>query len=278
MKLKELIKKSTIKLKENNIYDYNIKLKIIIEYFFNIPRNKMIVYMDKDITNKEEVEFEKILEKVINGVPIQYITNKQEFMGIEFYVDENVLIPQPDTETLVESVIKYCDKINHSLKILDLCTGSGAIAISIAKCTKNTRIYASDISKKAIEIARKNAEKNGVQINFIESDMFENILEKDFDIIVANPPYIKTDVIKTLNAEVKNEPYIALNGGIDGLKFYKIICRESKKYITKDGVIFLEIGYDQKEDVTNIFKEKYLDVYCLKDLNNNDRVIIVKGG
>ncbi len=278
MKLEELIKKSTIKLQKNNIDDYSIKLKIIIEYFFNIPINKIIVYMNKEVSSKENVEFEKILQKVINGIPVQYITNKQEFMGLKFYVDKNVLIPQPDTEILVEHVIEYCNNINYSLKILDLCTGSGAIAISLAKYIKNANIYATDISENAIEIANKNAKINKVGINFIKSDMFENIEEKDFDIIVSNPPYIKTSVISTLSNEVKNEPYIALDGGKDGLKFYNIIYEKAEKYMNRNGIIFLEIGYDQKENIMNIFKKKYREVYCLKDLNNNDRVIIVKGG
>lgn len=278
MKLEELIKKSTIKLQKNNIDDYSIKLKIIIEYFFNIPINKIIVYMNKEVSSKENVEFEKILQKVINGIPVQYITNKQEFMGLKFYVDKNVLIPQPDTEILVEHVIEYCNNINYSSKILDLCTGSGAIAISLAKYIKNANIYATDISENAIEIANKNAKINKVGINFIKSDMFENIEEKDFDIIVSNPPYIKTSVISTLSNEVKNEPHIALDGGKDGLKFYNIICEKAEKYMNRNGIIFLEIGYDQKENIMNIFKKKYREVYCLKDLNNNDRVIIVKGG
>ena len=278
MKLEELIKKSTIKLQKNNIDDYSIKLKIIIEYFFNIPINKIIVYMNKEVSSKENVEFEKILQKVINGIPVQYITNKQEFMGLKFYVDKNVLIPQPDTEILVEHVIEYCNNINYSLKILDLCTGSGAIAISLAKYIKNANIYATDISENAIEIANKNAKINKVEINFIKSDMFENIEEKDFDIIVSNPPYMKTSVISTLSNEVKNEPYIALDGGKDGLKFYNIIYEKAEKYMNRNGIIFLEIGYDQKENIMNIFKKKYREVYCLKDLNNNDRVIIVKGG
>lgn len=278
MKLEELIKKSTIKLKENSVDDYSIKLKIIIGYFFNIPINKIIVYMNKEISSKEELEFEKILQKVIEGIPVQYITNRQEFMGLKFYVDKNVLIPQPDTEILVEHVIEYCNKINYSLKILDLCTGSGAIAISLAKYIKNANIYATDISENAIEIANKNAKINKVEINFIKSDMFDNIEEKDFDIIVSNPPYIKTSVISTLSNEVKNEPYIALDGGKDGLKFYNIIYEKAEKYMNRNGIIFLEIGYDQKENIMNIFKKKYREVYCLKDLNNNDRVIIVKGG
>ena len=197
-------------------------------------------------------------------------------MNLNFYVDENVLIPQPDTETLVEEVIneykeKKCD-------ILDLCTGSGAIAISLAKYINESNIVASDISMKALQIAKLNAEKNLVRkkIEFIESDMFNKIYKDDFDIIVSNPPYIKTKVIEKLDRQVKNEPYIALDGGADGLKFYKIIIENAYKYIKNEGKVFLEIGYDQKNELINLFKENnhYENIYSKKDLGGNDRIIV----
>ena len=197
-------------------------------------------------------------------------------MNLNFYVDENVLIPQPDTETLVLQAIKRIKQYeNNNIKVLDLCTGSGAIAISLAKEfeNKNVQVYASDISDKALEVAKKNSKKNDVHINFINSNMFENIDEK-FDIIVSNPPYIETETIKKLSKDVQQEPHIALDGGFDGLEFYKIIASEYEKYLNDNGTLLLEIGYNQKQSVTELFINR--NVECIKDLAQNDRVIIVK--
>lgn len=197
-------------------------------------------------------------------------------MKLNFYVDENVLIPQPDTEILVEEIINLYK--NKKCKILDLCTGSGAIAIALAKYVEDAQIVSSDISMKALQIAKLNAEKNLVhkKIKFIESDMFEKIDDTDFDIIVSNPPYIKTDVINTLDASVKKEPNIALDGGQDGLKFYKIIINKAHQYLSNNGKLFLEIGYDQKEDVIKLLNKTgyYNEIYSKKDLSQNDRIVV----
>lgn len=197
-------------------------------------------------------------------------------MKLNFYVDENVLIPQPDTEILVEEIINLYK--NKKCKILDLCTGSGAIAIALAKYVEDAQIVASDISMKALQIAKLNAEKNLLhkKIKFIESDMFEKIDDTDFDIIVSNPPYIKTDVINTLDASVKKEPNIALDGGQDGLKFYKIIINKAHQYLSNNGKLFLEIGYDQKEDVIKLLNKTgyYNEIYSKKDLGQNDRIVV----
>ena len=173
-------------------------------------------------------------------------------MKLKFYVDENVLIPQPDTETIVEKIIK--DYEGKKVKILDLCTGSGAIGISLAKYIEESEVTALDISMKALQIAKLNAEKNLVhkKMKFILSDMFEKIENEKFDIIVSNPPYIESDTIKTLEKQVQNEPSIALDGGKDGLKFYKIIADYAWKYLNVNGKIYLEIGYNQKEKVIKL--------------------------
>lgn len=198
-------------------------------------------------------------------------------MKLDFYVDENVLIPRSDTEILVEEVINQCSKNEEKqYKILDLCTGSGIVGISLAKYIKNCGVVCADISKKALEIAEKNAKSNNVDnVKFVYSNMFSNIKDK-FDIIVSNPPYIKRKVIEELEKEVQNEPYIALDGGIDGLDFYKIIACEAYKYLNEDGKLLLEIGYDQKEEVTNLLKdsEKFGKIYSKKDLYGNDRVVV----
>ena len=276
MNLKEILKYGKEELIKNNIEDASIIAKELAEYIFKITRAQMIANNDMEFSKDQTDNYINSIKKISTGIPIQYITNNQEFMNLNFYVDENVLIPQPDTETLVEEVInEYKEK---KCEILDLCTGSGAIAISLAKNIYESNIVASDISMKALQIAKLNAEKNLVRkkIEFIESDMFDKIYKEDFDIIVSNPPYIKTKVIEELDKQVKNEPYIALDGGADGLKFYKIIIENAYKYIKNEGKVFLEIGYDQKNELINLFKENnhYEDIYSKKDLGGNDRIIV----
>ena len=198
-------------------------------------------------------------------------------MKLNFFVDENVLIPRPDTEILVEEVIKIAKK-TKAKKILDLCTGSGAIAVSLAKYLGDVEITAIDISSKSLQIAIKNAKSNQVEdkITFIESDLFSNITDDKYDIIVSNPPYIRKDVINTLTKEVQKEPKIALDGGEDGLEFYRKIVCESDKYLKFRGYLCLEIGFDQKNDVINIInnERKYVGTYCKKDLYDNDRIVV----
>lgn len=276
MNLKEILKYGKEELIKNNIEDASIIAKELAEYIFKITRAQMIANNDMEFSKDQTDNYINSIKKISTGIPIQYITNNQEFMNLNFYVDENVLIPQPDTEILVEEVInEYKEK---KCEILDLCTGSGAIAISLAKYINESNIVASDISMKALQIAKLNAKKNLVRkrIEFIESDMFNKIYKDDFDIIVSNPPYIKTKVIEELDKQVKNEPYIALDGGADGLKFYKIIIENAYKYIKNEGKVFLEIGYDQKNELINLFKENnhYENIYSKKDLGGNDRIIV----
>lgn len=276
MNLKEILKYGKEELIKNNIEDASIIAKELAEYIFKIKRAQIIANNDMEFSKDQTDNYINSIKKISTGIPIQYITNNQEFMNLNFYVDENVLIPQPDTETLVEEVInEYKEK---KCEILDLCTGSGAIAISLAKYINESNIVASDISMKALQIAKLNAEKNLVRkkIEFIESDMFDKIYKDDFDIIVSNPPYIKTKVIEKLDRQVKNEPYIALDGGADGLKFYKIIIENAYKCIKNEGKVFLEIGYDQKNELINLFKENnhYENIYSKKDLGGNDRIIV----
>lgn len=276
MRLQELIKYGKDQLKNNKIDDETIKAKALLKYILNVDDAYLIIHNNEIQSTEIEKKYKDLMEELIEGKPLQYIMHTQEFMNLNFYVDENVLIPQPDTETLVLQAIKRIKQYeNNNIKVLDLCTGSGAIAISLAKEfeNKNVQVYASDISSKALEVAKKNAMQNNVQINFINSNMFESIKEK-FDIIVSNPPYIETKVINKLSKDVQSEPYIALDGGEDGLKYYKIIASEYEKYLNDNGTLLLEIGYDQKQSVTELFINKRVE--CIKDLAQNDRVIIVK--
>lgn len=276
MRLQELIKYGKDQLKNNKIDDETIKAKALLKYILNVDDAYLIIHNNEIQSTEIEKKYKDLMEELIEGKPLQYIMHTQEFMNLNFYVDENVLIPQPDTETLVLQAIKRIKQYeNNNIKVLDLCTGSGAIAISLAKEfeNKNVQVYASDISSKALEVAKKNAMQNNVQINFINSNMFENIDEK-FDIIVSNPPYIETETIKKLSKDVQQEPHIALDGGFDGLEFYKIIASEYEKYLNDNGTLLLEIGYNQKQSVTELFINR--NVECIKDLAQNNRVIIVK--
>ncbi len=277
MTIKETMRKGMIKLKTGNVTEPNLKSRLLMQYILNKPRQYLIVYDDQILTLRQEVDYFKSIKRLIEGEPIQHITHQQEFMKLNFFVDENVLIPRPDTEILVEEVIKIAKK-TKAKKILDLCTGSGAIAVSLAKYLGDVEITAIDISSKSLQIAIKNAKSNQVEdkITFIESDLFSNITDDKYDIIVSNPPYIRKDVINTLTKEVQKEPQIALDGGEDGLEFYRKIVCESDKYLKFRGYLCLEIGFDQKNDVINIInnERKYVGTYCKKDLYDNDRIVV----
>ena len=279
MTIRETIRKGMIILKNNNITEPNIKARLIMQYVLNKPREYLLVYDKSILMLRQEVNYFKAIKKLCQGIPIQHITHRQEFMKMTFYVDENVLIPRKDTETLVEEVIKISKKMGAK-KILDLCTGSGAIAVSLAKYIEKSQITAVDISKKALNVAKLNAKNNEVEnkITFVESDLFNNIKKEKYDIIVSNPPYIKKEVLKSLDKEVQKEPKLALDGGYDGLDFYRKIINKAEEYLKFNGYLCFEIGYDQKEDVEDLLKneEKYTNIQCIKDLCDNDRVIIAK--
>ncbi len=280
MKLKELINYGKKMLLENEIQDSNLIAKMLAEYIFKIDRNQIIINEEKEISEDDKTKYYLALIEIVQGMPIQYITNNQEFMKLNFYVDKNVLIPQPDTEILVEEAIEIINKNKKEVKVLDICTGSGCIGTSIAKYTKNTTITMSDISSEALKIAKNNCIKNiedTSKVKFIKSDMFEDIKEK-YDIIVSNPPYIESKEINKLDKQVQNEPNLALDGGEDGLQFYKKLAKEAHKFLNENGYLCMEIGYNQKETVTQLLKENnnYKEIYSKKDLSGNDRIIIAK--
>ncbi len=278
MIIKECLQKAVQILKENNIADSILVSKIVLAYTINQNKQYLLVHENEEIPAKlEQIYFDGI-NKIAKGLPMQYITHYQEFMKLDFFVNENVLIPRPDTENLVEEVLKICSD-GKKYKILDLCTGSGAVGISIAHYINDVEVVLSDISNSALKVVEENIKINKVEnkVKIVESDMFESISDK-FDIIVSNPPYIETDVIHMLERNVQNEPFIALNGGKDGLEFYRIIANEGYKFLNKDGYLCLEIGYKQKDKVINILEEikHYKDIYYKKDLSGNDRLIVAK--
>ena len=275
MCIRDLLILGMEKLIEYNIDEYTLKAKMLLCDILKVKKEYLIINDLEEVDSFREQEFFRKIDLLCIEEPIQYIIGKQEFMELEFNVNKSVLIPQPDTEILVEKVIEIIKRENKEISVLDLCTGSGAIGISIKKLTDNTTVTASDISLRALRVARDNAEKLEVDVNFIESDLFENINSK-FDIIVSNPPYIKSEIIDKLPEEVKKEPIIALDGGVDGLEFYKNIINNCENYLNEKGFLCLEIGYDQKEDLEKLIEAtgKFENVEILRDFGGNYRVII----
>ena len=281
MTIKQAMIKGVTILKLEKISTPKLKARLLLQYVLKKPRQYLIVYDNQKLTDMEEQEYLKYIELLKQGEPIEHITHQKEFMKLNFYVDENVLIPRQDTEVLVEEVIKIAKKI-RAKKILDLCTGSGVIAISLAKYLESVQLTALDISGKALDIAIANAKNNHVQdkITFVESNLFQDLAVEKYDIIVSNPPYIRREELETLDREVKREPRLALDGGKDGLDFYRKIIDKGYEYLKYGGYICLEIGYDQKEAVMQIIenKKQFIGTYCKKDLYDNDRVIVTKVG
>lgn len=277
MTIKDIIIKYSQELEEISATP-RLDVETLLQKVLGVDRLYILLNLERALSQEEEKEFNKLINQRLDNRPIAYIVGNREFMGLDFFVEEGVLIPRPDTEVLVEEVIKLA-KENDAKNILDIGTGSGAITVSLAKYLENIKVTSVDISETALKIGQKNAIDNEVndRITFVKSDLFENIdKEKKFDIIVSNPPYIKREVIDTLDKQVKDyEPYGALEGGIDGLDFYRAITKQSKDYLKEGGILAYEVGHDQSEDVSKLMEmDGYTNIYTIKDLQQIDRVVI----
>ncbi len=249
----------------------DIEAAILLEFVCNTERGDLFSHPERLLSEDEEKKYFSLIERRNEKEPVQYITGKTYFYGLEFFCDKSVLIPRFDTEVLVEEVIKRAPK---NCELLDLCTGSGCIAICVKHEREDIAVSASDISKEALLVAEKNKDRYNLDIKLIRSDLFENI-DKKFDIIVSNPPYIPTKVISGLEDKVKDfEPKGALDGGEDGLDFYKVIAKEAVNYLKDESILIMEIGFDQGEDVSDILHDNgYKNIEVIKDLNGLDRVV-----
>lgn len=267
---KELLQAATIQLKQHKIEDAEIDAWYLLEHVFCIKRLDYFLQQDSLAPEKERLHYENLISQRASHVPVQHLIGNQEFMGLEFEVSNDVLIPRQDTEILVEEILK----VSQNKEILDMCTGSGCIIISLAKLSSLKKAVGVDISEQALLIAARNASKHIVNIEFIKSNLFEKV-EGNYDIIVSNPPYIPTGDIEGLMPEVKDhEPLLALDGDKDGLLFYRKIAMESKKFLKSKGHLFFEIGHDQGKAVEHILcTEGYDNIKVIKDLSGHDRVV-----
>lgn len=260
-------------LQQADIADAKTDSWLLLAMACKIDHTYYYMHIDEEMSEEQVREFEVLIRKRAERVPLQYITGEQEFMGLTFHVNSNVLIPRQDTETLVEEALKV---IKPEMKVMDMCTGSGCVLISILKNAHDVEGIGYDISKQAINVAKENAKFNEVPAVFERSDLFEDVVENDFDVIVSNPPYIPTDVVATLMPEVSQfEPREALDGKGDGLYFYSKILEQCKNYMKQDGYILFEIGCEQGDAVSTMMRlAGFSEVRVIKDLARNDRVVM----
>ncbi len=267
---KELLQTAKDMLKQQDIADAQIDAWYLLAHVFGINRSWFLLNGDLTAPEDKLLSYLQVVKERAAHIPLQHLTGTQEFMGLDFLVNENVLIPRQDTEILVEEVLKVCE----GKEVLDMCTGSGCIIVSLANHGKLKKATGADISPEALKVAARNAYNNKVEIEYLLSNLFDRV-EESYDIIVSNPPYIPTAVIQTLMPEVKNhEPILALDGSSDGLEFYRRISSDGKKHLRVNGSIFFEIGHDQGEAVKSILlQEGFADIIVKKDLSGHDRVV-----
>ncbi|MBR1692132.1 MAG: peptide chain release factor N(5)-glutamine methyltransferase [Lachnospiraceae bacterium] len=271
MNYREAYEYGAAALKEKGLEEAELDARLLLEFVCKTTRSDLYAHGDREISHEEFETYLFYLMQRGKHIPLQHLTREQEFMGLTFQVNEHVLIPRQDTETLVEEVLM---QLHDGMRILDLCTGSGCILLSLLHYSNSCEGIGADVSEEALAVARDNAHRLGLEAVFLKSDLFENVTGS-FDIIVSNPPYIETKVIDTLMEEVReHEPRLALDGGEDGLLFYRRIAEDAKRYLCRGGMLFLEIGYRQAEDVGRLLERAgYVDIEVKKDLAGLDRVV-----
>ena len=309
MRVKDILSLAESKLRQSGIESPETDSKILYCYMMNIPRTKLIFEYQDILPDAGCDKYYELLDRRAKGEPIQYILGTQDFMGHTFAVNHLVLIPRPETEVLCENAISLINKgclcddaklikeptadfseihcgqspkeyMKKAWSVLDLCTGSGALGVSIAKDASSAKVTCSDLSEDALVVAKKNATSNGVNVNFAYGDLFEPFKKRfgkkvKFDLIVTNPPYVKSDIIPTLQREVKDfEPHMALDGGADGFDIIKRIVSDAPDFLKKQGIIMMEIGDDQMQECLKLFAddERYGECFGIKDLAGRDRI------
>lgn len=284
MEIKELLRMGVDKLGVREYLNPTLDALLILEFLLNVDRSYLYTYGDRVVSDEIVDKFFYFIEKRKTGYPLSYLLKEKDFYDLSFYIEEGVLVPRPDTEILVDWVINTAIERyqNRPINIVDLGTGSGCIGITLAYHLKNAVIYAVDLDNKTLKVAEKNISRHKLinRVVLCNGDMFDGIkslqLEGKVDIIVSNPPYIPREVIEELQVEVREyEPRRALDGGSDGLDFYRRIIPESKSYLNKSGILAFEIGYSQGESVRKLFiKEGFCNIEIIKDFQGLDRVVV----
>lgn len=280
MKIRELLQEGETSLKQAEKLSARNDALLLLSFLLNVDRGKMFLSFENEAPEFLVERYRDVIKERTGGVPLQHITGITEFMGLEFQVTPEVLIPRAETEILVEEALKL---ITPDMKILELCTGSGCIALSILKLYHSVSVTAADISEGAVGVAKENAKRLGInlgkesgEVNFVQGDLFEPV-DGVYDLIIVNPPYIKSSDISGLMEEVReHDPIIALDGGPDGLYFYRRLLYEARDYLEDGGYLLLEIGYDQAEAVMALAKESYDNIKVLKDYSNMDRIVTMQ--
>ncbi len=285
MKYADLYAQGKSDLEKAQIEEAPLDARLLLEFVCQTDRTTLFAHPELEVSDAQQARFEEMIEKRVQHIPLQHLTGQQNFMGLDFMVNEHVLIPRQDTEILVEEVLR---DFHDGVHILDMCTGSGCILLSLLHYSNDATGVGVDLSEEALKVAEANAcelglAKPGTQeqaltdsrVRFVHSNLFENI-DEEFDLIVSNPPYIRTDVIETLMPEVRDhDPRMALDGTADGLYFYRRIIEESGKYLRRGGQLFFEIGHDQAEDVTSLMAAHgYKEIEVKKDYAGLDRVVL----
>ena len=272
--IQKILRNATIKLEAAGIESARLDAEVLFAYVLSCKRLYLYVNADKNLTDAQVSRYENLIEQRIKKIPVAYLTGQREFMGLNFAVTPDVLIPRPDTEILTQFAIENLSNIKNP-NFADLGTGSGAICVSILKYVKNSTAAAVDISQDAVNCAKFNAEKFGVddRVKFYVGNLYEPLRGQKFHAIISNPPYIPTKDLSTLQDEVKREPKLALDGGVDGLNFYRRIVEDAPNFLFSGGFLAVEIGINQAVDVKNLFTKHFTDIEILRDLSGIERVV-----
>jgi len=274
----DLLKMGDQYLSSCGISEARAEADILLADVRGISRDKLYLEQDIEVSQEDKKHYLELLQRRGAREPLAYLRKTREFMGLDFYVDENVLIPRPETELLVEKAVAIGkDRFQgQGAYILDLCTGSGAVAISMASLWAQAMVSATDISKPALQIAKQNALLQHVQVDFFQGDLFAPVFGKKFDMIVSNPPYVSPEEYAGCSPEVRREPSLALLGGADGLDFYKRIATQAENVLKPEGIILLEIGYSQGLAVTELFRQSGYQTLIFPDYAGHDRIVIAE--